>query len=60
MQYKSKLKKLIAFDETIVDILNETKYNLIVAHLFLIATKLKMPFNFITQSQLRVPKNINK
>ena len=53
-----KCKILIVFYNTIVDITEDKKLNLVVTHLFIRGRKLNISFVLITQSYLAVPKNI--
>ena len=53
-----KRKILIIFDDMIVDILSNKKFNSIVTGLFIRRKKLNISLVFITQSDCAVPKNI--
>ena len=53
-----KRKMLIVFDEMIVDMLSNKKFNPIVTELFITGRKLSISLIFTTQSYLTVPKNI--
>ena len=55
-----KRKILIVFDGMVADMLCNKKLNLVVAELFIKATKLSIPLAFITQSYFAVPKNTDK
>ena len=52
-----KLKKLIAFDDMIADMLSNKKLNPIVTELFIIGRILNISLAFIAQSYFAVPKN---
>ena len=50
-------KILIVFGDIIVDIINKTKLNSIVAELFIRGRRINISLVFITQSYLKVPKD---
>ena len=50
--------KLIVFDDMITDMINNTKLNSIVTELFIRGRKLNISLVFITQSYLKVPKDV--
>ena len=52
-----KLKKLMAFDDMIADMLSNKKLNPIVTELFIIGRILNISLVFITQSYFAMPKN---
>ena len=49
---------LIAFDDMIVDMINNKKPNSIVTKLFIRGSKLNISLVFITQSYFKVPKDV--
>ena len=51
-------KVLIAFDDMIADMINNKKLNSIVTELFIRDRKLKISVVFITQSYIKVPKDL--
>ena len=51
-------KILIVFDDMITDMINNKKLNSIVTELFIRGRKLNISFVFITQSGLKVPKDV--
>ena len=51
-------KILIAFDDTIADMINNKKLNSIVTELFIRGRKLNISLVFITQSYFKVPKDV--
>ena len=51
-------KNLIVFDDMIADMINNTKLNSIVTELFIRGIKLNISLVFITQSYLKVPKDV--
>ena len=53
-----KLKRLIVFDDMIVDMINNKKFNPLVTELFIRVRKLNISIVFITQSYFKVPKEI--
>ena len=53
-----KNKILIAFDEMIADMIHSKKLNSIVTELFIRGRKLNISLAFITQSYLKVPKDV--
>ena len=52
-------KILIVFDNMIADMINNKKLNSIVTELFIRGRKLNISLVFITQSYLKVPKDVN-
>ena len=55
---RKKRKVLIVFDDTIADMINNKKLNLIVTELFIRGRKLNISIVFITQSYFQVPKDV--
>ena len=53
-----KRKKLIAFDDMIVDIISNKKFPAIIEKLFVRCRKLNISLVFITQSYFSVPKDV--
>ena len=53
-----KHKKLIVFDDMIVDMINNKKFNPLVTKLFIRGRKFNISIVFITQSYFKVPKEI--
>ena len=53
-----KRKILLVFDDMIADMINNKKLNPVVAEYFIRGRKLNISITFITQSYLRVPKDI--
>ena len=53
-----KRKILIVFDDMIVDMINNKKINPIVTELFIRSRKLNISIVFITQSNIKVPKDV--
>ena len=53
-----KHKVLIAFDNMISDMINNKKLNVVVTELFIRGRKLNMSIVFITQSYLKVLKDV--
>ena len=53
-----KRKILIVFDDMIADMINNKKLNSIVTELFIRDRKLKISVVFITQSYIKVPKDL--
>ena len=53
-----KCKTLIAFDDMIVDMINNNKLNPVVTELFIRSRKLNISIVFITQSYFKVPKDV--
>ena len=53
-----KRKVLIIFDDMIADMINNNKLNPIVTELFIRGRKLNISILFITQSYLKVPKDV--
>ena len=53
-----KRKKLIVFDDMIVDMINNKKFNPLVTKLFIRGRKFNISIVFITQSYFKVPKEI--
>ena len=53
-----KRKKLIAFDDMIVDIISNKKFPAIIEELFVRCRKLNISLVFITQSYFSVPKDV--
>ena len=53
-----KRKILIVFDDMIVDMINNKKINPVVTELFIRSRKLNISIVFITQSNIKVPKNV--
>ena len=53
-----KRKILIVFDDTIADMINNKKLNLIVTELFIRGRKLNISIVLITQSYFNVPKDV--
>ena len=51
-------KVLIVFDDMIADMINNKKLNSIVTELFIRGRKLNISIVFITQSYLKVPKDV--
>ena len=51
-------KILIVFDDTIADIIHNKKLDSIVTELFIRVRKLNIPLVFITQSYVKVPKDV--
>ena len=51
-------KILIVFDDTIADMINNKKLNSVVTELFIRGRKLNISLVFITQSYLKVPKDV--
>ena len=57
-EYNKKRKILIVFDDMIADVINNKKLNSIVTELFIRDRKLKISVVFITQSYIKVPKDL--
>ena len=53
-----KRKMLIVFDDMIADMINNNKLNPVVTELFIRGRKLNISIAFITQSYLKVPKDV--
>ena len=53
-----KRKKLIVFDDMIVDMINNKKFNPLVTKLFIRGRKFNISIVFITQPYFKVPKEI--
>ena len=53
-----KRKILIAFDDMIVDMINNKKINPVVTELFIRSRKLNISIVFIRQSNFKVPKDV--
>ena len=53
-----KERKLIFFDDTIADVINNKKLNSVVTELFIRGRKLNISLVFITQSYIKVPKDV--
>ena len=53
-----KIKKLIAFDDMIADMIHNKRLSSIVTELFIRGRKLNISFVFITQSHFKVPKDV--
>ena len=53
-----KRKLLIVFDDMIADMINNNKLNPIVTELFIRGRKLNISIVFITQSNIKVPKDV--
>ena len=51
-------KNLIVFDDTVADLINNTKLDSIVTELFIRGGKLNISLVFITQSYFKVPKDV--
>ena len=51
-------KILIVFDDTIADMIHNKKLDSIVTELFIRVRKLNIPLVFITQSYVKVPKDV--
>ena len=54
-----KREVLIVFDDMIVDMRNNEKFNPVVIELFIRDRKLNISFVFITQSYFKVPKEVS-
>ena len=55
---RKKRKVLIVFDDTIADMINNKRLNLIVTELFIRVRKLNISIVFVTQSYFKVPKEV--
>ena len=55
---EKKRKALIVFDDMIVDMINNKKLNPIVTELLIRGRKLNISIVFITQSYIKVPKDV--
>ena len=55
---EKKRKALIVFDDMVVDMINNEKLNPIVTELLIRGRKLNISIVFITQSYIKVPKDV--
>ena len=51
-------KILIVFDDMIADMIDNKKLNSVVTELFITGRKINIPLAFITQSYIKVPKDV--
>ena len=53
-----KRKVLIVFDDMIADMINNNKFNLLVAEIFILSRKFNISIVFVTQSYFKVLKDL--